>query len=308
MKNEKIVITTLIGLFALSVILSVFFQAYRRGDALHRPFRTETLASRNGIAILHITGPLSFSVGGGFIQPNSVEEIIEQIYEIKQDKNIRAVILRINSPGGTVGSAQEIYHELQSLKEERKIPIIASIADMGASGGYWIALASDTIMANPGSMVGNIGVIMGNYDLSNLQEKFGIGYTTIKSARYKDLLSSWRDMSDPEKEILQNLVNDIHQQFVLTLRHSRNLTQEKALELADGRIYSGNQALQLGLIDELGGFQDAIDFAKEKAGIKGSPELIMKSRQHLYQRFFDIWRSESRSDLLDVLQSSHILR
>lgn len=202
---------------------------------------------------------------------------IKLIHTYRDDPNVKAIVLRINSPGGSVAPVQEIHRELTKLDK----PIVASMAGSAASGGYYIACAADTIIANPGTLTGSIGVIMQFTKLKGLYEKVGLEQQVIKSGQFKDAGSMFRDLTTEDKAILQETVDDVYNQFVDAIHQSRNehLTRDEILELADGRIYSGNQALSHKLIDQTGNLQDAIGVAGKLGKIEGTPKILRKERR-----------------------------
>jgi len=293
MTKENRILLGIGSLFIISIFAAVTLQ-----KPIEAPVEAPTVFSsktfmgsnKEQIALVHLYGQLTTSGRSGFYESsNGSDQLIEKLNALKENENLKAVILRINSPGGTVGSSQELYNALLAFKKEKNIPIIASIADMGTSGAYWAALASDTIFANPGSMVGSIGVFMGNYDLSGLSEKFGIGFTIVKGGKYKDTLSQWKKPSKDELKILDALINDVHTQFIDAVAESRELSFNDAKKLADGRIYTGNQALKAKLIDKTGGLEDAIQFAKESTKIGGEP-VIIDTRKEFFQPWMHYFR------------------
>lgn len=243
-------------------------------------------------------GPWSSAIGVVEVQGviDDDEEIIESIRRFAKNDHIRAVILRVESPGGAVTPSQEIYRELFRLREQK--PVIASLGEVAASGGYYIASACTTIMANPGTITGSIGVIMGTmYNIQGLLEKLGIKGTVVKAGVYKDIGSSIRDMTPEERQILKTMLDDVHHQFIAAVAMGRNMDEAAVQPLADGRIYSGEQAQRLGLVDQLGNFQDAIALAAEKAGISGEPRLIRASirKKTWWQQLLSLWLGEMLS-------------
>jgi len=221
------------------------------------------------------------------------EEIIEAIRRFAKAEQIRAVILRVESPGGGVTPSQEIYRELLRLREQK--PLIASLGEVAASGGYYIASACSTIVANPGTITGSIGVIMGTmYNVQGLLEKLGVKGTVVKAGTYKDLGSPIRDMTTEERQILKSMLDDVHKQFIAAIAVGRKMDESVVQPLADGRIYSGEQAQRLGLVDQLGNFQDAITVAAEKAGISGEPRLVRARTQksEWWQKLLSFWFGE----------------
>lgn len=200
------------------------------------------------------------------------EELIEQIREFADDGRIKAVVLRIDSPGGGVAASQEIYQAVRELKKKKKV--VASMGSVAASGGYMIAVAADRIVANPGSITGSISAVMHYADVEELMKKVGVRSSVVKSGKFKDIGSPTREMTAEERSLLQAIVDDIYDQFVRTIAENRKLPLKKILALSDGRIFSGKQAKDLGLVDQLGGLQDAVLLAGKLSGMEGSPEIV----------------------------------
>ncbi|HIE29695.1 TPA: signal peptide peptidase SppA [Candidatus Poribacteria bacterium] len=223
------------------------------------------------VAVIEITGTITNS-----------EPIIEQIHRYRDNPSVKSIVLRINSPGGAVVPTQEIYAELGKLKAKTGKKIVASMGNTAASGGYYIACAADEIFANPGTLTGSIGVIMQIITAEGLLKKVGVGSEIIKSGKFKDTGSPMRTMTDEERAILQETIDDVHTQFVDAVFESRQhkgLTRERIVDYADGRIFSGQQAFERNLVDELGDLQDAIKRAGELGGIKGEPRVIKHRRR-----------------------------
>ena len=207
----------------------------------------------------------------GVIQ--SSQNIIKQIKIFRDDKHIRGIILRIDSPGGAVGPSQEIYDEVLKTRKSGKI-IYASMGTLAASGGYYIASAADQIFANPGTLTGSIGVIMAFSNAQGLLEKIGLKPEIIKAGKYKDIGSPTRSMNQIEKSLLQDVVSDVHQQFIEAIANGRGISIAEITKIADGRIFTGRQAYSLKLVDQLGGLQATIAQLATKAGIIGAPYII----------------------------------
>jgi len=250
------------------------------------------------LSFSHLTPTLSFGNKIGVIPIDGLikdaDAITEQLISFRDDKKIKAIILRINSPGGGVGPSQEIYIEIRRTTQTKKV--IASLGSLAASGGYYVASAADKIIANPGTLTGSIGVLMEFIRVEELFKKIGIEMRVIKSGEFKDIGSPNRKMTDREKELLMNLLEDIRNQFVTAVSEGRNMPREKVLEIADGRIFSGREAKELGLVDSLGNFHDAVNLAKRMAHIKGDVKLIYvekKRRSLLWDLLF--------KDLLDSI-------
>lgn len=230
----------------------------------------ETQVSGTGSAkvlLIEISGMISSQEKEGFLPaPSLLARIKEQLTRAAQDNSIKAVVLRINTPGGTVTASDIIYHELKTFKTSRKIPIVASIMDLGTSGGYYIAAAADTVMAHPSSVTGSIGVIMLTINARGLLEKVGVEATAVTSGPRKDMGSPFRVMTTEERTIFQGLIDSFYQRFLSVVQEGRpNLQMEQIKKLADGRIYTGEQAKAAGLVDEIGYLEDAIELAKKQA-------------------------------------------
>ena len=225
-----------------------------------------------------MSGEGGFS-GGDKVAVLKIEDIIlddqsylDSITKIKEDKQVKAVVVRIDSPGGAVGPSQEIYSELKKLRKD--MPVIASIGNVGASGGYYIACAAEKIFANPGTITGSIGVVAEFASYEKLLEWAKVDVEVLKSGKYKDVGSPFREMTDEDREYMQGLINNVYSQFKSAVAESRGLDKAEVDKVADGKIFTGEQAKDLKLIDETGTLNDAIDLAAKKAGIKGQPNLV----------------------------------
>ncbi|MGE5655316.1 MAG: signal peptide peptidase SppA [Actinomycetota bacterium] len=200
----------------------------------------------------------------GAIASETRKRVLDAL-KLVEERKFPALLLRIDSPGGTVGDSQEIYSALNRLRE--KVKIVASFGNISASGGVYIGMGAEYIMANPGTITGSIGVILRGNNIERLLEKIGISFKTIKSGPYKDILAFDRELTDPEKQILQELIDTSYQQFVQTVAQARKLATETVRSFADGRIFTGQQALELGVIDRLGTEEDARRWAAELVGL-----------------------------------------
>ncbi|HKZ22436.1 MAG TPA: signal peptide peptidase SppA [candidate division Zixibacteria bacterium] len=214
------------------------------------------------IAIIDVHGVISSSAN-----------VIRQLKKFGDDSSIPALIIHIDSPGGGVAASQEIYEEIRKVREKGKT-VVASMSSLGASGGYYIACAADTIVANPGTITGSIGVIFEIPIIEELLKKVGIRFEVIKSGEMKDAGSFARSITPKEREYLQQVINDTYDQFVEVVVKERDLSHSQVYKLADGRVFTGRQAQKLKLIDELGDLEDAIEIAAKMAGIKGKPRTI----------------------------------
>lgn len=204
---------------------------------------------------------------------------LEQVKAFRERDTIKAIVLRINSPGGAVGSAQEIYREIRKTVEEKTV--VASLGSVAASGGYYVASAADGIIANPGTVTGSIGAIMGYTNFQELFEKIGLTPVIIKSGEYKDIASPVRELTDKERELLQQFTDNIHSQFIEDVAEGRGESQEAIRKIADGRIFSGETAKGYGLVDRLGNLEDAIEWAGRLGGIKGKVECVYPPEKKL---------------------------
>lgn len=223
----------------------------------------------NAVGIIYVSGSIvsggsSSDLLGGVTAGSHT--IMDQIRRAKDDPKVKAVVIRINSPGGSAAASQEIGDEIIKLREAGKI-VLTSMGDMAASGGYWIAATTDRIMANSTTLTGSIGVITQLQNLQELYDRLGISFETFTSGPHKDMGSAARSLTEEEREIFQVMVDDIFQQFVDIVAQGRHLPKEEVEELADGRIFTGRQAQELGLVDDLGNFHDALDLAADLAGL-----------------------------------------
>ncbi len=221
------------------------------------------VGTENRIALIRIEGVILDS-----------HEVIQQIKLFSDDSDIQAIVVRIDSPGGAVVPSQEIYASLKRVRDGGEKTVVASMGNMAASGGYYIASASNTILANPGTITGSIGVIMEMTNVHELLSKVGIENVVVKSGLHKDLASPFRPLNIESRIILQDVMDDVHDQFIHAVAEGREMEVEHVQALADGRIFTGRQALQLNLVDRLGTLQDAIQSAAELAGITEEPTVI----------------------------------
>ena len=213
------------------------------------------------------------------------KDIIEELRDHRENKAVKAILLRIDSPGGAVAPSQEIYTEVLKIRDEGKKKIVTSMGSVAASGGYYIASASDKIVANPGSVTGSIGVILELANVSGLMKKVGVESVVIKSGKFKDVGSLFRTMMPEERDLLQGVIDDTYEQFIEAVSEGRGINKEDLRPIADGRVFTGRQAKKLGLVDELGNMQDAIKITADLAGIKGEPDLLeIKKKVSIFER------------------------
>ena len=214
------------------------------------------------------------------------DPILKKLKRVEEDKSFKALVLRVNSPGGAVGASQEIYRELLKLREEYKKPVVVSMGNVAASGGLYISLPANVIFAEGGTITGSIGVIIQKLDLQKLAEKVGVKMEVVKTGKFKDILNPFREMTKEEKEYLLKLEEDVLNQFKEAVVENRKGKLKVDInQIADGRIFSGHQALELGLVDRLGNLEDAIKEAAKEAGIKGKPVVVeLKKEQPLVKK------------------------
>jgi protease-4 len=229
---------------------------------------TQSLTLGSKVGLVEITGTIASSGAA-----------VDEISRFARDRTVKAIIVRLESPGGGVAAAQEIYDELVRVRTEGK-PVVASMGGVAASGAYYIACGADSIVANPGTLTGSIGVIMSFPNTQELLKKVGIEMQVVKTGQFKDLGSMSRPITPEERQLVGDLIGDVYDQFVTVVAVERNLDIEAVKRIADGRVMTGRQAYDLGLVDRLGGFRDAVTLAGELAGISGEPTVV-KKRKHV---------------------------
>jgi len=252
-------------LFLFLTAILLLFVAF---SLMKKLFSDGAITSDNQIALVEVSGMITDS-----------RETVHQLENYRRDNNVKGIILRIDSPGGAVGPSQEIYEAVASIRKDGKKKIYASLGSVAASGGYYIASATDHIFANPGTLTGSIGVIMAFSNIEELIGKIGVRPEVIKSGAFKDAGSPVRPISKEERTLLQQLVDDVHEQFIEDVAKGRNLPPDDVKLLADGRVYTGRQAFNLKMVDQLGGLQDAIDHLAQQAGIVGLPQIVEEKEE-----------------------------
>jgi protease-4 len=216
------------------------------------------------------------------------EDLLRELKTHRENPQVKAVVIRINSPGGVVGPSQELHDALLRLRKAGK-PVVASLGAVAASGGYYVAVGADQIYANPGTLTGSIGVIMQMANVESLMKKVGVDYVVVKAGRYKDLGNFSRPMSVEERRVLQALLDDVHAQFIGAVAAGRRIEESQVRQFADGRVFSGVQAMTLKMVDELGGLEDAIDRAARLAGLEAPPRVLTPRRRF---SVFDLLRNQ----------------
>jgi protease-4 len=259
------------------------------------------------VLLLDLSGVISSQDKEGFIpQPNVLATFKEELTKASKDEKIKAVVLRINSPGGTVNASDILYHELKTFKANKKIPVIASMMDVAASGGYYLAMATDAILVHPSTVTGSIGVIMLTINAKGLLEKVGVEANAITSGPRKDMGSPFRTMTAEEKLIFQGVIDSFYDRFLAVVQEGRpHLTADQIKKLADGRIYSGEQAKAAGLVDEVGYLDEAIELAKKNAGLTEARIVTYRRngeyQNNIYSRVFGTGSGLSSLASMDLL-------
>jgi protease IV len=232
------------------------------------------LSAGRKVAVVEVDG----IIGVGLDKGADADTIVKTLGEYRDNASVAAVVLRINSPGGVVGPTQEIFSAVERVKAAGK-PVVASLGAVAASGGYYVAVAANRIFASPGTLTGSIGVVMQLANVEGLLRKVGVDYVVIKSGAYKDIGNFARPMKPEERQVLQSLLDDVYGQFVTAVAERRGLERKAVLGFADGRIYSGQQARTLKMVDELGGLEDAIEAAAKLASLPGKPKVVYPRRR-----------------------------
>lgn len=262
--ERKTIFTALFYFLLLSLLFFVFmFWTTRFGNGKSSGWMGSAVGGDNQIALVRIEGIITNS-----------EEITEILSRSSDDDHIKAILLRIDSPGGAVVPSQEIYDAVKKIRLAGKKKVITSMGTVAASGGYYIAAASNYIMANPGTLTGSLGVIMEMANFEGLLQKIGVESVVIKSGANKDIGSPFRKMTKEEHLLFQTVLDDVHDQFIKAVSEGRSLTMEKVKPLADGRIFTGRQAQKLGLVDGIGNMEDAVAKTAQMAGIDGKPKVV----------------------------------
>jgi protease-4 len=281
MKNKWLWVGLIIGVMCLVLFVAAVFMfaCFRGGD--------DSVAWGEGVGLVEVKGVIIDS-----------QETVKQLNEFRKNDKVKAVVLRIDSPGGVVGPSQEIYAEVKKLCAKKKV--VVSMGSLAASGGYYIAAPASVIMANPGTITGSIGVLMKVSNIEGLMGKIGMKAYTLKTGKYKDAGSPLRTMTRQDKAMLQGVIDNAHSQFVKAVAEGRRLPVEEVRKIADGRIFTGEQALALKLIDKTGTLQDAVEEAGRLAGIKGEPQVIRPVRKK--NLLLDMLVEESVSRVTDVIK------
>jgi len=281
-RNRKILVSIL-AMLVLSLVIAIVDVSLKIQDTEDSKFDIPVPKFGPGVGLVRVEGPIEMSSGRNPLMVDTgAEGIINRLTELEQNSSIKAVVVRINSPGGTVAASQEIYEKLWKLRK-KNIPLVASMGDVAASGGYYIASACNVIYANYGTITGSIGVIAYSPNLKRLFEKFGIRMNVIKSGKYKDILASHRDISPEERKMLQTMIDTSYKKFLKDVALGRNLNQSEIAPYADGRVMNGVTAKAYKLVDEVGTLEDAVARARELAKLPENAPLYDQIRNPFQQ-------------------------
>lgn len=281
--NTFLIVLATIGGLTILGLLSIFALFFFTLNSFKKP----VLPNANRIGVIEVKGILDGS-----------EDYLKYLRQFQKDDSIKAVIVRVDCPGGAVGASQELYSELKSLNKSK--PVIASLGNLAASGGYYTAVGAREIVSNPGTITGSIGVIMKLPNVGAMLEKLGIKLDVIKSGALKDLGPMTRDLTPEEKAVIESVMHDIHRQFITAVAESRKLPLEQVESIADGRIFSGRQALELKLIDRIGNFNEAVRIASKEAGLTGEPELVYPQKDR-FLTFKQLLEEEGANTLSSIV-------
>jgi protease IV len=264
-KSAKWFLGILLFLSVVGVGFTILLISLFRGT----PDRNEFVRSGSGdrVALVELQGVIV-----------DAADIVRQIKKHREDRSVKAIVLRIDSPGGGVVPSQEMYEEVKKTRDGGK-PVVASMGSLAASGGYYVAAGCSRLVANPGTLTGSIGVISEFLQLEDALGKLGVGVKTIKSGKLKDAGSPARKMTAEDEKYFQELMDDVHGQFIAVVERERNIEHEEVVALADGRVFTGAQALDLGLVDTLGTYEDAIAIAAQLGGIEGDPTVVRERKR-----------------------------
>jgi len=295
-RKTKVLIGVLVAGFAIAYLGAIVW-------LVKSSFRDNiSIGSEGLVAVIRINGVISASGDGAIASgETSPENIIKDIQEAEDDDEVKAILLRINSPGGTAGSSEEIYSAIKQIKK----PVVASISDIGASGAYWIASGADKIIANASSEVGSIGVIIAIPNLQKLFNKLGVDLQVISQGKYKDLGNPARPLTSEEKKILKDHSFIIYNKFVDDVAKSRNIPRSKVLKIANGLTYPGSVAKELKLIDGIGNYSDSLNLAAKMGKIKGKPETIEYEEPGIFDFFGNIFGA--KPNISDYLRQTDFL-
>lgn len=266
MARQRVILGCALLLAGTVAVIAVAFFVVNMALSGDRP----SLSSLSGrVGLVEVVGGIEES-----------EAVVDQLDRMERDSSVRAVVVRLDSPGGGVAASQEIYEAVRRVRDGGK-PVVASLGGVAASGAYYVACAADSIVSNPGTLTGSIGVIMTFPNTEELFRKVGLRFDVVKTGKFKDIGSMSRPMTDEERHLLEQVLGNVYEQFVDAISEGRGLDRAEILPLADGRIFSGDQALEYGFVDKMGDLDDSIRLAGRMAGIEGRPYVVRKERRRV---------------------------
>ena len=266
MARQRVILGCALLLAGTVAVIAVAFFVVNMALSGDRP----SLSSLSGrVGLVEVVGGIEES-----------EAVVDQLDRMERDSSVRAVVVRLDSPGGGVAASQEIYEAVRRVRDAGK-PVVASLGGVAASGAYYVACAADSIVSNPGTLTGSIGVIMTFPNTEELFRKVGLRFDVVKTGKFKDIGSMSRPMTDEERKLLEQVLGNVYEQFVDAISEGRGLDRAEILPLADGRIFSGDQALEYGFVDKMGDLDDSIRLAGRMAGIEGRPYVVRKERRRV---------------------------
>ncbi|WP_449621490.1 signal peptide peptidase SppA [Robertmurraya sp. Marseille-Q9965] len=301
------------SIFAFSDLEKSFDEMFGATDELFMEEVIEEGDAFNRIAVLDINGTIqdtgnvtSLFASEGY----NHRTFMEKLEQVKEDDTVKAVVIRVNTPGGGVVESAEIHDKIVEIQTEAKKPVYISMGSMAASGGYYVSAPAHKIFASPETLTGSLGVIMQGYNFAGLAEKYGVEFVTIKSGPYKDIMSATRDMTEEEKGILQSMISNSYEGFVDVIAEGRDMTEEQVKKIADGRIYDGRQAKELGLIDDFGYFEDVVEAVKKEQKISDA-QVVSYTENFGIGSFLSmgaqkfIGGDQEISSLINILSQTH---
>lgn len=264
----------ILGIFA-AIFVILIAAVYMASDSNLKGKMSNIMGvHKDKVAVIYLEGSMVADKSGDAADAGSAfsSDVIKSMRKATDDPDVKAIVLRVNSPGGTPVAAEEIIYQINRSKEKK--PVIVSMGDMATSAAYYISATTDKIYANPDTFTGSIGVIWVFKNKTRYYNEEGINFYIAKSGNFKDVGADWRGLSESEKSYIQSIINESYDRFVSSVASGRNLSESNVRQIADGRVYTGTSAKQMGLVDELGGLYDAVNDAAQMGGIKGAPEII----------------------------------
>ena len=275
------------GLVGLTLFLFVLFSLIVASFTGDESDTIVVSGSGSKVAIVELRGPIFDS-----------ENTVRQFKKFRERRDVKAILFRVESPGGGVVASQEIYEEVKKTRD-KGLPVVVSMGSVAASGGYYVSCGADKIVANRGTITGSIGVISQFLRWDPLMKKIGIEANTIKSGKFKDTGNPFREMTKEDRQYFQGLIDDVHHQFMSVVENERSLDHQTVVKYSDGRVFTGEQALEIGLVDTLGTYEEAINIAARMGGIKGEPSTVKEGKRRL--RLIDFLFGETKvSELFDL--------